>query len=118
MKKKSKEKEMAFLHLEELKLGLDGRAYVSLNQEKKVYEIIPTHPNFLVLIGAVTMGDPQAIEVWESLVEAFLATSLSMKDNLPDYYIAVFNPYNTKNWLLLILNGVILYDFASKGQTQ
>ena len=114
MKKKSKEKEMAFLYLEEFKLGLAGRVDVSLNQEKKGYDIIPTHPSLLANIAAVTMGDPQAIEVWESLVEAFLATSLSMKDNLPDYYIAVFNPYNTKKWLLLIWDGVILYDFASK----
>lgn len=35
MKKKSKEKEMAFLYLEEFKLGLAGRVDVSLNQEKK-----------------------------------------------------------------------------------
>ncbi len=114
MKKKSKEKEIALLYLEVFKQGFAGRADVSLNQEKKGYEIIPTHPSLLVNIAAVRKGDPQAIEIWESFVEAFVDTSGTMKDELPNYYIALINPYNIENWLLMILDGVILYDFASK----
>jgi hypothetical protein len=51
-------------------------------------------------------------EVWDDLVDNFVLMSESITESLPGYTISLVNPANTDNTLLMIIDGVVIYNFA------
>lgn len=56
-------------------------------------------------------GDTEALKEWEILADAAKDMSESISENLPSYNIQLLNPANTENVLLMVQDGVVLYNF-------
>ncbi|MHC5099819.1 hypothetical protein ACYSNN_08345 [Peptoniphilus genitalis] len=114
--KDTSEKESGMLSI--FKSSFSGFANVEFNKEYKVYHIIPTDPNFEN--DAITIynnsNDPELMKVWNELIYQFKDGSRLMQEELGDGYgVALVNPSNQDNYLILAKDGVIIYDFVRDG---
>lgn len=94
-----------------LEENFEGTADIELDKEAKIFYITATDPAFVQEMLAMIEGDPEAIKGWEFLVDSAKDLSKSMSDNLPGYSIQYLNPANTVNMLLMVQDGVVLYNF-------
>lgn len=114
--KDTSEKEAGMLSI--LKSSFSGFANVEFNKEYKVYHIIPTEPGFEN--DAITVynnsNDPELMKVWNQLIYQFKDGSRLIQEELGDgYAVALVNPSNQDNYLILAKDGVIIYDFVRDG---
>lgn len=89
--------------------SFEGIGNVELTDE--TFIIIPTDPMFSSELLAAYEGDPIALEDWEFVVESMKGMSMSMEPMLPGYWIDLRNPENHENSILIVEDGVVLYDF-------
>jgi len=89
--------------------NFEGMADVELVDQ--TFIIIPTDPLIISDLSRAADGDPEAIADWQYLVETTQEASFNMKSNLPGYWIDIRNPANPENSLLIIQDGIVLYDF-------
>lgn len=101
-----------------LKNSFSGFATIEFNKEYKVYHLIPTDPNFEndILTIYNNPNDSELMEIWNELIYRFKDGSKLIQNELGDGYgVALVNPSNKDNYLILAKDGVIVYDFIHDG---
>ena len=104
---KSVEEDMLF---EVLKDSMEGTGDVSFDRENKTFIITPTSEDFgteflMMVSGAKSDQD------WNFMVDSFEELSRTIQDALGDgYALTMANPSNSENVILVIIDGVTVYD--------
>ena len=110
--KENKEKELSEKEEQVLSIleeNFDQVGKVEFNKEHKNYTIIPTDPNLVSEINLIAAG--VFPEDWDNMVESFVELSNSLTNQLgSEYSVSLTNPANHENILILVRNGVLLYD--------
>ena len=110
--KENKEKELVEKEEQVLSIleeNFDQFGKVEFNKEHKNYTIIPTDPNLVSEINLIATG--VFPEDWDNMVESFVELSNSLTNQLgSEYSVSLTNPANHENILILVRNGVLLYD--------
>ena len=91
-----------------------GIATVDVDKELKIYSITPTDSGFITDLNNVINGDPDAIDSWDTMVANMQDLSTNVSEIAPGYSIALVNPVNTENVLLLFIDGYEFYNFANE----
>ncbi|ALY08105.1 hypothetical protein BhaS171_00049 [Bacillus phage vB_BhaS-171] len=87
-----------------------GVAEIAFDKETKFFTLTPTDPRFALEIGMMIEGT-KSLDDWENLVESTVSMSKSNKELLGSgYSIALMNPANTDNVLLVVVDGVVFYN--------
>ncbi len=92
-----------------LEESYEGIATIDYSAETETFSITPTDPAFVSDILAVQTGDIDAIIEWNNLV----ANTCELSETISGYIISIVNPLNTENALLLVYDGMVLYDFTN-----
>jgi hypothetical protein len=79
-------------------------------KEEKAFTITPTDPNFIVGVMSALEGDKESLDAWNGMVEGFVSLSDSLSKSLSGYSISIVNPDNTDNFILMIKDGIVVYD--------
>jgi len=94
-----------------LEENFEGTADVEFVKEEETFYLTPTDPTFMSELMDTVNGQAYAVESWEALVENQIGFSESMKELFQGYRIAIRNPANPELSLLVVSDGVVLYDF-------
>jgi len=87
-----------------------GVGDITFDIESKMYIVHPTDPQVAEEIAGMINGT-MSKESWYRLVEATVGTSNRILDSMgPGYSVAVANPVNDDNVILLVTDGLVLYD--------
>ena len=110
--KENKEKELVEKEEQVLSIleeNFDQFGKVEFNKEHKNYTIIPTDPNLVSEINLIAAGVFPTD--WDYMAESFVELSNSLTNQLgSEYSVSLTNPANHENILILVRNGVLLYD--------
>ncbi len=75
-----------------------------------IFVFIPIEPGFIVAIKAAEDGHSASMSAWRGLVSTMQELSITIDDVLPGYYLALQNPTNVENTILVVQNGTVLYN--------
>ena len=94
------------------KSNLDGLAEVELDRQNKTFNILPTNEtslNVIAILGSNPTSEAEAM--WDNVVKGFKELSKELSKTLPGYTVSYVNPYGTTNRLLIVIDGVVTYNF-------
>lgn len=114
VKKMSPDTKM-FLFIASLKKHYEGFAKVNLDKENKIVQIIPEEDfkKIIEILFTFEFSEPIMREGWDKMVNDFKNISKKIGDEIdPDYAFEILNPNNFDKSILIIKNGMILYNFA------
>ena len=94
--------------------NFEGLAEVELVQEEETFYITSTDIQFTLELADVLEGKPSAIADWDFLVDSFRELSEAVEDLLPGYWLSVRNPVNPDNVILIVSDGVVIYNFTDE----
>ena len=96
-------------------LNSSDLATATLDQDSKYFVLVPSNidDEWRTIMSEVAKGNSEFTESWDALVSEYAALSISIYEKAPGYGLAFGNPYNSNNYLLAVLNGRIIYDFAT-----
>ncbi len=86
--------------------------YVKL--EDKKFSLTPKSTDFAIEVAMAIEGYPVHINDWNEYVRSQKKVSMAVQQHLPGYQVATINPMNTDNTLLLVEDGVVLYNVLGK----
>lgn len=90
--------------------NFESVASVELNKESKFYTIFPTDPGFSLELLQMHTGIKDDAD-WKELVDSTIYMSESTQGLLGNgYSIAILNPENRDNVLLVVTDGIVVYD--------
>lgn len=85
------------------------------DEEEKVFSIIP--PEEVALELTLMKEGHMERDDWEMLRENMVELSKSIKENLGEgYIISLLNPVNTDNTLLMVVDGLVVYDLFGESR--
>lgn len=87
-------------------------AKISYKNDTSTFIVTPTEEGFKSDLLGVSQG--KYLSEWDSVVDGMVRLSYSMKSVLPGKSIALMNPFNEGNFLLLVKDGMIMYDFIEE----
>lgn len=104
------------LALSLMESSFEGIANVTYSSEDKAFLIEPTDQEIKTAVILLQEGStPEINASWEYLKDSFVSASNSIKDNVgAGYQIHLLNPMNNENTLLIIIDGVVIYDAFSQ----
>lgn len=114
VKKMSPDTKMS-LFIASLKKHYEGFAKVNLDKENKIVQIIPEEDfkKIIEILFTFEFSEPIMREGWDKMVNDFKNISKKIGDEIdPDYALEILNPNNFDKSILIIKNGMILYNFA------
>ena len=83
---------------------------VTFDEDTKTYEFLSIDPQFISELYGLVAGTVEVSE-WDSMVNSFIEMSKSSLEILGNGYgITIINPVNTDNYLLHIIDGIVVYD--------
>lgn len=101
--------DMEEVALQTLQGSFEGAGDVYFNQEYKLYSVVPTDPAFVD--DMLYLREGHNLSEWDYLVNSVVELSSSLVDVLGSgYSVALVNPVNTDNHLILATDGVLVYD--------
>ena len=87
---------------------------VTFDEESKVFTVHPEDPQVAVELAEMLDGT-RSKESWYNLVESFTGLSERIGRKLgPGYGLAMANPVNEENVILIITDGLVIYDVFEK----
>lgn len=93
-----------------MKESLNGMADVTFDKENKFYVVTPASDSLIREI-AMTFNGQIDSGSWDTMVESMSYMSENMSNNLGGGYSVVFaNPANPDNYLIVIMDGVVIYN--------
>lgn len=102
------QKEQAMLSI--IKTSFDGIADVKFDKDSKAYTIFPTEDGFIQAIALMQSG-AMSKDTWYGLVDSTKQTSSNMSKQLGSgYTLNILNPANKDNVILMVMDGVVIYD--------
>ena len=101
--------------LEQITLGILQSSYTNANvtfdKEMKAYTILPTDDSMMLAITMVSNGGMK--DDYNLLVDGFVELSKEIEKTLGSGYIlSMNNPANPDNTLLMVMDGIVVYNFA------
>ena len=85
-------------------------AYVSFDKDNLEYIYLPTDADLVRDINAIAEGTLD-MEVWNLMIDEFIAMSEGLQEALgPGYRIVLLNPIRSDLMLLIIMDGKVYYD--------
>lgn len=101
--------------LEQITLGILQSSYsnanVTFDKEMKAYTILPTDDSMMLAITMVSNGGMK--DDYNLLVDGFVELSKEIEKTLGSGYIlSMNNPANPDNTLLMVMDGIVVYNFA------
>jgi len=109
------EKEYQNFVLDLLRENFDSIANVGLDRYNKTFKITSTDENvilFVQMFFGIDNPSPELSEAWDKLVKSNVEFSKIITEKLPGYKTSFVNPVNTDKTLLIILDGVVIYNAA------
>ena len=96
--------------------SFEGMANVTYSSEDKAFLIEPTDQEMKTALILLLEGStPEINASWEYLKDSFVTASNSIKDTVGErYQIHMLNPMNNENSLLIVMDGVVIYDAFSQ----
>ena len=96
--------------------SFEGIANVTYSSEYKAFLIEPTDQEVKTALILLLEGStPEINASWELLKDSFVSASNSIKDSVgAGYQIHLLNPMNNENSLLIVTDGVVIYDAFSQ----
>lgn len=93
-----------------MKENLDGMADVTFDKESKFYVVTPTSDSLIREIAMTFSGQIDS-DSWDTMVSSMAYMSENMSNNLGNgYSVAFTNPANPDNYLIVIVDGVVIYN--------
>ena len=86
----------------------------NFNIKDDVVEITPKDPNFTLEVIGLMNGDLNIRKNWEELTKTIVELSSNIYDYSSEYTIAIVNPVNENNYLLVVYNDTVIYDFSKE----
>lgn len=103
-----KNKEVVVLKI--FQTNFDDIMEVTLDEDTKTFKFLSTDPEFISELYGLVSGTVDVAE-WDFMVESFVDMSINSVEILGDGYgITIINPVNTDNYLLHIIDGIVVYD--------
>lgn len=99
--------------LKVLRDSFDGVADIAVDENLKLFSVIPTQTAFINDLLDIINKDATALASWSKTVDSFKDVSKSVSNILPGYSIALANPVNNDNVLLTVYDGLVVYNFVS-----
>jgi len=111
------EKVVAELHVKTvlslMEDNFEGFAHVWLDEGMRTFMLLPIdETTWAMELIQVKAGDAEFVMAYNGMVESIQYMSEVMETKLPGYSIAIVNPVNHDNILLLVKNGVVLYNWV------
>lgn len=100
---------MLNLQLNILKTDFKNVAEIKYKKEAKIIEIIPIEKSFMLEAMQAYNGDQVALNTWNELKNNLKGISSNVSK---DIMISIVNNLNNENYLLVVNNGKVLYDFV------
>ena len=98
------------VHLEILQDSFKETAQVTFDEEKKAFKIQPIDDGMITAIAMVSNGGLQS--EYTLMINNFVEMSKMLEQNLGSgYTLAMLNPANPDNVILMIMDGQIVYNF-------
>jgi len=94
-----------------LKENFKDSANIKYKKDIKIIEIIPIEKSFMLEAMQAYNGDIEKTIIWNDLVESIRKISQQIEDN--QISIVIVNNLNSENYLLIIQDGIVLYDFIN-----
>ena len=86
---------------------------VRFDKEMKLFLLTPYDTS--ITESAILVRDSGLLrDDWEAMKEAFAVLSETVHETLPGYGIGIVNTSNTDNLLLVLMNGVTVYDVTEE----
>ena len=92
--------------------GMSGMATVTL--DGRDFCVLPTDTGLINEIRRVMDGQSGAVASWDKLVQSSVDESNAISLQLPGYELLMMNPTNPDLFLLEVMDGNIIYNFASQ----
>lgn len=100
------------LALNLMKSNFTELAEISVDKVDKFFIITPTDETLIEAFTYVALGNKEVLESYESYIESQKELSIAIAELLPEYSLATANPKNTELFLLLVWNGVVIYNYT------
>jgi hypothetical protein len=88
-----------------LDTSFEGVAKIKHN--KKMIKVIPYDKNFMLEVFAASKGNKKELEGWNSLKESIVTISKKLDEGTS---ISITNNLNEENEVLIVYQGIVLYD--------
>lgn len=108
--KPTKKPNLMKLQLQILRDSFKGVADIKYKENEKIIEIIPIDKSFMIEAQMAYNGDQLALSNWNEVIKNLKTISKNMPKK--DIMICVVNNLNIENYILMILDGSVLYNFV------
>ena len=95
--------------LDVMKESFEGMGEVSFNKEQKTFILDITDEAFKNDIEFLIIGNDDAWEEWSNMVDDFKDSSKAIYE-ATECSITILNPENKDNMILIVMNGVVIYN--------
>ncbi|MBL1228725.1 hypothetical protein IW492_05695 [Enterococcus sp. BWB1-3] len=93
--------------------SFEGTATVDYKAENKLFTVTSTQADFTASLVGLQYGVVPA-DTWNELVDNFISMSESLSTSVgKGYTISLVNPENTDNTLLMVVDGIVTYNFMN-----
>lgn len=83
-------------------------AEVKLDRDERTFYLLPIDPSFLMIVEL--KDDPECVEAWNDMVESLRSMGETFSESIPGCSVVLQNPMNPDKGLLIIVDGVVIYD--------
>jgi len=95
-----------------LRENFGGIADITYKKSIKTIEILPTDKSFMIEVMQAHEGNSTKLAVWKELKENIKLISTKIENK--EIMLVIPNNLNKENYILIVNNGVVLYDFVKE----
>lgn len=85
---------------------------ITVDREYQIFELTPVDHDLKMAFIFLMDGEEEIMPSYKSMLDSFKYLSETIADHLPGYSLALINPVNTENYLVVAMSGIIIYDFT------
>lgn len=93
-----------------LRENFGGIADITYKKSIKTIEILPKDKSFMIEVTQAHEGNSTKLAVWEELKENIKLISTKIENK--EIMLVIPNNLNKENYILIVNNGIVLYDFV------
>ena len=95
-----------------LRENFGGIADITYKKSIKTIEILPIDKSFMIEVMQAHEGNSTKLAVWEELKENIRLISAKIENK--EIMLVIPNNLNKENYILIVNNGIVLYDFVKE----
>lgn len=108
--KPTKKPDLMKLQLQILRDNFKGVANIKYKKKEKIIEIVPINKSFMIEAQMAYNGDQYYLSIWNDLIKNL--QTISRNINNKNIMICVVNNLNAENYILMIADGIVIYNFV------